>query len=481
MKLSIRDELSFRANSQGSKIAIKTARHTINYKQLYQFTSQAITFFSNLGIRQGQRVLIAGHDDALNLMIILSLMRMGVTSCLNHGIHNLSHAKDFDWLLSTHPTEHMPSNRFCLIDKGAIDQIKNGAPHNEADIQGTLSLIILSSGTTGKHKKIGLSQELLLDRIFKTHRIWGLNQSLNLMRLSTTIGIGHSLLKILLGETLYLVDSDVEAIDFIKKFNLKILIASPIQLAQLINQLGDSDLKNTLDRVLYSGSMAHEKLLKNIQSKLSDNIHVLYGATETGGISGASISLKNPLGIGGFLLPGVKVDIVRDSSEQEWGKVRIKSEHGVTQYLDDDQLSKEFFKDGWFYPGDEGRLINENFLVLNQRESDILNIGGVKLNPLIIENQIHQAFEFKDLAVFELILPSGQGVVALAYVASPNSNALSVENLRQALQKSLSPIQTPQYIFLVNQIPRNLGGKVLRNNLTETISKNFLKEKIKGA
>jgi acyl-coenzyme A synthetase/AMP-(fatty) acid ligase len=458
-------------------IAIKTKRHSINYHQLYQFTSQAITFFSNLGIREGQRVLIACSDDVLNLMITLSLMRMGVTTCLNHGTQNLTLAKDFDWLLSTQTTEHIAPNKFCLIDKKLVSQIKSESPHNEPDINGDLDLIILSSGTTGTHKKIGFSQELILKRVFKMQRMWGLHRSLNLMRLSTALGINHALLKIFLGDTVFLADSDTEAIDLIKEFNIKTLIASPIQLAQLMNQLGDTDLKEILDKVIYSGSMAHEKLLNNIRSKLSNNIHVLYGSTETGGVSCALIPLNNPLGVAGFLMPGVQVDIIHSSPEQEWGKVRIKAEHSVTQYLDDDSLNQEFFKDGWFYPGDEGRLINQNFLILNQRESDILNIGGVKLNPLIIENQIHRAYDFEDLAVFELILPSGQGVVALAYAAHPDTTPLSLEHLRQTLKTSLAPIQMPQYIFTVNQVPRNLAGKVLRNSLTEVISKNFLNEK----
>jgi len=477
MRLNIRDELLFRSLSQGSTLAIKSTHHSINYHQLYQFTSQAITFFSSLGICQGQRVLIACSDDALNLMISLSLMRMGVTTCLNHGTRNLIRAKDFDWLLSTETTEHISPNKICLIDKNLITQIKSQDLHNEPDTTGELALIILSSGTTGSHKKIGLPQELLFDRTFKMQRIWGFHQSLNLMRLSTAAGINHALSKIFQGETLFLANNDAEAIRLIKEFSIHTLIASPFQLGQLMNQLGETNLKEVLNKVVYSGSMAHEKLLNNIRSKLCNNIHVLYGSTETGGVSCAVIPPKIPLGVAGFLMPGVQVDIIRASPEQEWGKVRIKSEHSVTQYLDDDSLSREFFKDGWFYPGDEGRLINQNFLMLNQRESDILNIGGVKLNPLIIENQIHQAYDFEDLAVFELILPSGQGVVALAYTAAADSIPLSLEHLRQTLKTNLAPIQIPQYIFIVNQIPRNLAGKLLRSSLTEMISKNFLNEK----
>jgi acyl-coenzyme A synthetase/AMP-(fatty) acid ligase len=116
-------------------------------------------------------------------------------------------------------------------------------------------------------------------------------------------------------------------------------------------------------------------------------------------------------------------------------------------------------------------------LLLNQRESDILNIGGVKINPLIIENQIHQTFDIADLAIFELILPSGQGVVALAHTSKDGDSILSFETIRAKLKTQLAPIQIPQYIFTVNQIPRNVSGSLLRKQLTEIISKNFLQNK----
>lgn len=473
MNLSIRDELAFRAQTQGQSVAIQSLHHTINYDQLYRFTSKAITYFSKLGIQAGQRVLIACPDDVINLMLTLSLMRMGATCCLNHGLLNIKHAKDFDWLLSSRESTDTPVNKLCLISKEMIAEIKQSEIYLGQDQLSELSLIILSSGTTGTHKKIGLSHKRLFERALKFQRIWNLKKSLNLMRLSTALGINHAFTKIFWGDTLYLAENDKEAIDLIRKFHISTLIAAPIQFSQLITELGKSNLLDILNQVIYSGSMAHERLLDTIREKLSVNIHVLYGSTETGGVCSTSLPLKSPLGIAGFVMPGTVIDILKKSEESEWGTVRIKSELAVDTYLDETQLTQEFFKEGWFYPGDEGRLINNNFLILNQRESDILNIGGVKLNPLIIENQIHQAFKLGDLAIFELILPSGQGVVGLAYTNTGKEISLTTEILREELKERLAPIQIPQYIFVVSQIPRNLGGKTLRKNLTETISKNF--------
>lgn len=479
MNICIKDELAFRAQTQGHLVAIQSLHHTIKYDHLYRFTSHAITHFSKLGIQPGQRVLIACPDDAMNLMLALSLMRMGAISCLNHGWRDFQHADSFDWVMTHQESQDIPAKKWIPINKNLIQQINQADLYAGPDQAADLGIILLSSGTTGTHKKIGLSPELLMQRVYKFQRIFPIESSMNLMRLSTALGINHALQKILWGETLYLADNDLEALEMMRRHKIKTLIASPIQLSQLITQLNQADFANTLERVIYSGSMAHQKLLENIRQKLCKEIHVYYGSSEMGGLCGSIVPESNPMGIAGFLMPGVQLEIQSKSNDpkDEWGLIRIQAEHAVDGYLDDPITSQQFFKEGWFYPGDEGRLIQDHLLVLNQRESDILNIGGVKLNPLIIENQLHQTFNIDDLAIFELILPSGQGVVALAHTGQDRNSPLSVETIRAKLKNQLAPIQIPQYIFTVNQIPRNVSGKVLRKQLTNIISKNFLQDK----
>ena len=91
----------------------------------------------------------------------------------------------------------------------------------------------------------------------------------------------------------------------------------------------------------------------------------------------------------GFVLPGMEVEIVDDAdmpllAGQE-GVVRIRSPYGATEYLEDPDESARVFLDGWFYPGDLGRLTADNMLVITGRETNVVNIGGEKVNPEKLE------------------------------------------------------------------------------------------------
>ena len=76
----------------------------------------------------------------------------------------------------------------------------------------------------------------------------------------------------------------------------------------------------------------------------------------------------------GYVLPGVIVEVVDDDdralpSEQE-AVVRIRSEYGASEYLEDPAETQRAFRNGWFYPGDFGYLTQENMLVISGRTVD---------------------------------------------------------------------------------------------------------------
>jgi acyl-CoA synthetase (AMP-forming)/AMP-acid ligase II len=67
----------------------------------------------------------------------------------------------------------------------------------------------------------------------------------------------------------------------------------------------------------------------------------------------------------------VLVEIVADDERvlppgQE-GNLRIRSDHGATEYLEDPGETQRAFRDGWFYPGDRGYLTTDNMLVISSR------------------------------------------------------------------------------------------------------------------
>ena len=60
----------------------------------------------------------------------------------------------------------------------------------------------------------------------------------------------------------------------------------------------------------------------------------------------------------------------------------------------------EIFKDGWFYPGDIGKLMPDGLLVITGRVNEVINRGGDKLAPEVIEGALRLMPEIADAAVF---------------------------------------------------------------------------------
>lgn len=77
----------------------------------------------------------------------------------------------------------------------------------------------------------------------------------------------------------------------------------------------------------------------------------------------------------GYVLPGNMVEIIGDDGRAApagvKGVVRIKSEFGVREYLDDPEETKRVFRDGWFHPGYLGYLTEDNMLVFSGRSSEV--------------------------------------------------------------------------------------------------------------
>jgi len=74
-------------------------------------------------------------------------------------------------------------------------------------------------------------------------------------------------------------------------------------------------------------------------------------------------------GAAGYVLPGVLAEIVDEQDRAvpggQDGALRIRSDSGVKEYLDDSGATQRAFRNGWFYPGERGHLTNNNVLVLS--------------------------------------------------------------------------------------------------------------------
>ena len=196
-----------------------------------------------------------------------------------------------------------------------------------------------------------------------------------------------------------------------------------------------------------------------------------YGTTETSTIASAPAhALTGLAGAVGYVTPDVLLQIVDDNGgsvpANRAGSVRVRTPVSVNRYLDDLEHAGTAFRDGYFDTGDIGYLTDENMLVISGRKKEILNLGGDKVSPRIIEDALTAFYGIRDAAV--LSVANGLGIDEAWALVVPNGR-LNEEALQKHCRERLAQTHVPVRFISVADIPRNANGKVDRDRLNPMV------------
>jgi malonyl-CoA/methylmalonyl-CoA synthetase len=205
--------------------------------------------------------------------------------------------------------------------------------------------------------------------------------------------------------------------------------------------------------------------------------HERYGMTEIG------IVLSNPLdgerrpGTVGRPLPGVEIRIAGDAGEPlpdgTPGEIWVRAPTVFAGYDGDDAATRASFRDGWFCTGDTATRSPDGYVTILGRTSvDILKSGGEKLSALEIEDALREHPDVADVAVVGL--PDDTwGEIAVAVVVprtgSGARDALAEPRLRAWAKTRLAPYKVPKRVVVVDELPRNALGKVVKTELARRL------------
>ena len=189
--------------------------------------------------------------------------------------------------------------------------------------------------------------------------------------------------------------------------------------------------------VLVGGSTIPKDLPRNAIST--------YGLTETmGGIA-----------YNGVALDGAEIRLTNT------GEIEVRGEMLFRGYRDGSNPKGE---NDWFATGDLGE-VSDGVLTVQGRKDDLINTGGYKVWPKLVEDSISQMAGVIDCVVMGL--PDDQwGAAVCAWIIVKNSHkAPSLDDARKHVKKLLPDYCAPQKIFIVDEIPRSALGKVRTTEL----------------
>jgi acyl-coenzyme A synthetase/AMP-(fatty) acid ligase len=259
--------------------------------------------------------------------------------------------------------------------------------------------IELSSGTTGRRKAVSHSVDSLHKWVVNYFAALGLaawERLLSLPGLNSSWGFTLAAHALFAGKTLAFAPSARSSLDMISVYGIDAMVASTQQLGELVREQIKAPVPcSSLRVVLTGGSLLPRSLMLDAGARLCSMIVNQYGSTEAGATAIATIDRLTAIeGATGFVAPWAEIEIVDESDNRlppgVDGILRIRSNCQAEPFPPGRPDGHAGFRDGWFYPGDRGHLAAEGLLVLSGRTTDIINVGGQKIAPEVIEEALRQ-------------------------------------------------------------------------------------------
>ena len=151
--------------------------------------------------------------------------------------------------------------------------------------------------------------------------------------------------------------------------------------------------------------------------------------------------------------------------------IEIKGPNVFKGYLNKlDQTKEAFTKDGYFITGDIGYFDDDGYLFISGRNKDLIISGGYNIYPKEIEDVINENENVIESAVFGIPDNDLGEIPVAAIVMYQKDNKL--ENIKSYLEKNLVRYKIPKDYFVLDELPKNIMGKVQKNILKEKYNKN---------
>ncbi len=350
---------------------------------------------------------------------------------------------------------------------------------------GDTCLVMYSSGTTGRPKGVALSQANMLAHTVNAHDGWGFDEGDKNMVAMPLFHVGGSSY-VLFGihdgvPSVMTRDPDGASLAgaIMQGANRTFLV--PAVLAQVL-QSGDDAIKifGQLKTYCYGASPMPLPLLRAALEAWPDTEFIqVYGLTEVSGVithlmPEAHRDDEHPerLVSAGQCIPGGEVKVMDPATLEELatgehGELWFRTPQLMVGYLNKPEATAEVItEDGWFRTGDMGKVDAEGFVFVEDRLKDMIISGGENIYSPEIERVLAEHPAVMEVAVIGV--PDDRwGESVKAVVALKPDASASEDDLIAHCAKHLAKFKCPKSVDILEALPRNPTGKILKRDLRQ--------------
>jgi malonyl-CoA/methylmalonyl-CoA synthetase len=218
-------------------------------------------------------------------------------------------------------------------------------------------------------------------------------------------------------------------------------------------------------RLCVSGSAPLPASLHEVLAERA-GVHVLerYGMTETVMLASNPYDGGRRAGTVGFPLPGVQLRLAADPA----GEIEVRGPNVFAGYWNrPDATNVSFTDDGWFRTGDLGEIDRDGYLRIVGRSKELIISGGFNVYPREVEDVLAAHPAFAEVAVAGRASGEWGEEVTAFVVVRPGVDVPRLGELRDWARDRLAPYKLPRGLVVVDALPRNALGKVVKGDLPD--------------
>jgi len=359
-----------------------------------------------------------------------------------------------------------------LIDRTAPQKIL--APATEEDINS----IMYTSGTTGTPKGAMLCHRNFIANSMNAQALCHLSYRDKLLVMAPMFhvtALNSQLIKIIhAGATAVLMRAfkTEDILDTIEREQITEMTGVPAMYSMILRSptLKRRNL-TTLRYCGYGGAPAPVEVIKELKEKFPTwRLRNVYGLTEAS--SWVTMLPHEQTTIRpdstGLPVPVVRLKIIDDGGEEipqgEVGEILIKGSNVFKGYWRNPGGTAESLREGWLYTGDLGRFDEEGYLYVVDRKKEMVIRGGENIYCIEVENVLYQHPKVVEAAVTG-VPDSILGEVVKAVLVLKPGQQVTENEIQEFCKKFLADYKVPRYVTLVDELPRNPAGKVIKKAL----------------
>ncbi len=468
------------------------ANQYYSFADLERASAKFANLFGASGLKPGDRIAVHVEKSPEAVMLYLACLRSGLVFVplntayrqdeISYFLSNASPSAvvcdpaNIAWI-SPIADAHRVAHCWSLNDACGGSLITAASQHRNqhavhVSAKTDLAAILYTSGTTGRSKGAMLSHDNLLRNAACLKTYWGWRRGDVLLHALPIFHV-HGLFVALHGallngsKMLWLNKFDPDsAIALMPRST--VFMGVPTMYVRLLDHPAFTSKVARNMRLFVSGSAP---LLKEtfvqFEQRTGKRILERYGMSETLMLTSNPYNGERVAGTVGLPLPGLQLKIDSGGAADGVGVIQVKGLSVFRGYWQmPEKTAEEFTPDGYFNTGDVGQIDAQGYISIVGRSKDLIITGGYNVYPKEIEAVLDELPGVAESAVIG-VPHRDFGEAVTAVLVARKGAQLQESEVIGLLKQKIANFKVPKRVFVVEQLPRNVMGKVQKNQLRE--------------